>query len=344
MSRSFLLRIWSPTTPWSYGSTPIGITLQTNTSLLWGTSALSCRRATPPKSLKAACASPRLPANGFAGKTDRISGSMCLTQNPSLSCIRRPEWAPPTRAVVLLRDTGLMSTFVTTQRQFYVCLVGYNEPLKSKSVQYSNERRKRILNKSCPIGLTGRKETKMKKYSTEELTEILQSHKEWLFGDPDGERACLNGADLSGVDLQNAYLNGVNLEGADLREANLSGASLSGANLEGANLQGADLREAYLGRANLHGAILRATNFEAADLALACLTDADMSGAQLKDANLSGASLRSANLLGANLQSAFLKFSNFVGADLREANLRRAVLDGANLEGALLGEMQTYLV
>lgn len=35
----------------------------------------------------------------------------------------------------------------------------------------------------------------------EELSLILDKHKKWLNGDPDGERAGLRGADLSGADL-----------------------------------------------------------------------------------------------------------------------------------------------
>ena len=50
----------------------------------------------------------------------------------------------------------------------------------------------------------------------EELALILDKHKKWLNDDPDGERANLRGADLSGANLR-----GANMSGADLRRANI---------------------------------------------------------------------------------------------------------------------------
>ncbi|MBQ3299699.1 MAG: pentapeptide repeat-containing protein [Ruminococcus sp.] len=75
----------------------------------------------------------------------------------------------------------------------------------------------------------------------EELSLILDKHKKWLNGDPDGERAGLRGADLSGADLRGADLSRADLSGADLSRAHLRGADLYGADLSGADLSGADL-------------------------------------------------------------------------------------------------------
>ena len=83
--------------------------------------------------------------------------------------------------------------------------------------------------------------------SRDELNDILKKHKMWLYREPGGERAYLNGADL---------------RGADLSEASLRGADLSEANLIGANLSESDLSGAYLSEANLRGAKL--------DLPLVC--------------------------------------------------------------------------
>ena len=77
-----------------------------------------------------------------------------------------------------------------------------------------------------------------------ELKAILDAHKKWLSGDPEGIQADLRGADLQGADLR----------GADLREADLQGAYLQRAYLQGADLREAYLREAYLQRADLRGA------------------------------------------------------------------------------------------
>ena len=67
-----------------------------------------------------------------------------------------------------------------------------------------------------------------------ELQEALRLHLLWLDDDPEGVRADLRGADLSGADLSEADLRGADLSRADLRGADLSGANLSRADLRGA--------------------------------------------------------------------------------------------------------------
>ena len=64
-----------------------------------------------------------------------------------------------------------------------------------------------------------------------DIQKILELHKKWLSGDPNGERADLHGADLRGADLH-----GADLRGADLRYANLYGANLRGADLRYADV------------------------------------------------------------------------------------------------------------
>ena len=108
------------------------------------------------------------------------------------------------------------------------------------------------------------------KYTQEQLNEILNKHKEWLYGNGG------NWADLRGADLSDANLRWANLRRADLSDANLSDADLSGADLSDANLSDADLSGA-----NLSGADLRWANLSGADLRWANLSDADLSGANL---------------------------------------------------------------
>ena len=108
------------------------------------------------------------------------------------------------------------------------------------------------------------------------LDRILELHKLWLSGKPEGERANLGGANLSGANLRGADLRwadfcwadfrGADLRGADLRGADLRGANLRGANLSGANLRGADLRWADFRGADLRGADLRGADLRGADL------------------------------------------------------------------------------
>jgi len=83
----------------------------------------------------------------------------------------------------------------------------------------------------------------------EELKEILELHRKWLFNIEGGKKANLSNADLryanlSNADLSNANLRNANLRNADLRYANLSNADLSNADLSNANLRNANLSNA----------------------------------------------------------------------------------------------------
>ena len=126
---------------------------------------------------------------------------------------------------------------------------------------------------------------------TIDLPEILKLHKLWLEKHPDGKRADLSDADLSGADLRRACLSGANLYCADLRRADLSDAILRGADLRGADLYDADLSGADLHHANLSDADLNGADLSGADLHHANLRDADLNGADLRRACLSGANL-----------------------------------------------------
>ena len=152
----------------------------------------------------------------------------------------------------------------------------------------------------------------MKRYTPEELAEVIRLHGLWRRGEVGGVRAYLDGANLDG-----AYLDGANLDGANLDGANLAGANLDGANLVRANLDGANLVRANLAGANLAGA--------------------NLAGAYLDGANLDGAYLDGANLAGAYLDGAYLDGANLDGAYLAGANL-----DGANLDGVEIAYLSAF--
>lgn len=165
----------------------------------------------------------------------------------------------------------------------------------------------------------------MKEITIEQLNEILENHKKWLYNEG-GERA-----DLHDTDLKEFILKGV-----DLRKANLNGANLSKANLEDADLRDADLRDA-----DLEGANLSEANLEYADLRRACLVRTNLSESNLSKTDCTYANLRNAGLIYANLREAFLKEANLVdanlrGADLVYADLTYSDLSGINLKGANL--------
>ena len=136
----------------------------------------------------------------------------------------------------------------------------------------------------------------MKKYTELELKDILEKHFLWLREDPNGVRAYLGLANLSGADLRKAELSRANLSGA-----NLYGADLRGANLCRADLSGADLRKADLHGADLSGADLCGADFSEADFRWANLSGTILCRAKLNGANLSGANLSGSNLSRANL-------------------------------------------
>jgi len=118
------------------------------------------------------------------------------------------------------------------------------------------------------------------------IASLLEAHRRWLSGAPDGRKA-----NLVGDDLRGAYLRGACLAGADLTDADLKRADLTGADLTDADLTDADLK-----RADLTGADLTDADLKRADLTGADLTDADLKRADLRGAYLRGAYLRGANL------------------------------------------------
>ena len=120
----------------------------------------------------------------------------------------------------------------------------------------------------------------LKRYTPEELKEVLRLHKLWLDDEEGGERANLEGANLEWANLTRANLARANLEVANLEWANLTRANLARASLEGASLEGAYLEGANLAGANLEGAYLEGAYLEGASLAGADLTRANLTRAE----------------------------------------------------------------
>ena len=78
----------------------------------------------------------------------------------------------------------------------------------------------------------------------ERLEEILDNHRNWIYGDDGGIQADLRGADLRDANLRDTDLRGADLRGADLRDTDLQGADLRYTDLQDANLRGANLLDA----------------------------------------------------------------------------------------------------
>lgn len=162
-----------------------------------------------------------------------------------------------------------------------------------------------------------------------ELDRGVESWNAWREQDPQG---CpdLEGADLSGRDLQRINFTGAKLSRSLLTRANLRSAVLNGADLHHARLAGAWLdQHTQLRSANLWGARL-----EEAQLAGADLTGADLAGAVLYHAHLGNATLDEADARQADFGSAYLAHASVSRANLRESNLMNACLVNAMLESS----------
>ena len=177
-------------------------------------------------------------------------------------------------------------------------------------------------------------------FSREKLDEILSKHVEWLALDggnpnsPIGERADLQGCNLSGQELERNYLVRANLSAAHLDRANLTFCNLKTADLEFASLNGTDLLFA-----NLEGAILWYAHLEGAHLLRAHLKEAKLVFAHIEEANLKGTHLEGADLTDAHLGGVDLRRAHFDGAKLSRAHLERANLRYIHLEEAELKEV-----
>lgn len=130
---------------------------------------------------------------------------------------------------------------------------------------------------------------------------ILARHARWVeAGGQDGERARLEGFDLSGRQLSGVVLTSALLRRVDLSAVDAGGALFHGADLRNADATGTRFVGADLAVTRLRHARLVACQFAGASLKGADLAGADLSGAQMGDADLSGAILLGATLVGAD--------------------------------------------
>lgn len=111
--------------------------------------------------------------------------------------------------------------------------------------------------------------------------------------------------DLNGFDFDSSCLDGANLSGRQMEGANFSDASMINSNLEGSDLYWAVFFRANLANINLKQARLCGANLQEANL-----TGADLREADFGRDNLDG----STDLQGANLTSCLIDGANFVGA------------------------------
>jgi uncharacterized protein YjbI with pentapeptide repeats/energy-coupling factor transporter ATP-binding protein EcfA2 len=197
------------------------------------------------------------------------------------------------------------------------------------------------------------------------------------------ENACLHGASFREANLAGASLVEADLAGATLQQADITDADFTAANLEETVLTGLSLRKATFTGARFARATLITCDLEylqlpAADFNLANLTAAYLTGSWMPDANFEAACLRGAGLADVNWAGACLRNADLTGASFhagssrsglvgsplacegsrtgfytddseeqyfkRPEEVRKANLCGADLRGAVLTDVDFYLV
>lgn len=144
-----------------------------------------------------------------------------------------------------------------------------------------------------------------------------------------GPEVDLSNEFLEYADLSFTNLEGANLSGAQINFSNLSFTNLAGANLSGAQFYSGDFYGSYMVEANLSGARFIGSNFQGLTLVNADMSFAYFSAVNFADSNLSGA-----NFMGAYLQNSVLAWTNLTGANLTGANVSWVSLFQANLTNA----------
>jgi uncharacterized protein YjbI with pentapeptide repeats len=166
-------------------------------------------------------------------------------------------------------------------------------------------------------------------------------------------QAEIDGADFTEADLEAAQLSGLRLRDATWTGATFGAAQLAGCDLEGLVLPGACFEDANLEGALLTGCSMPGANFDHACLKNAGLADVDWEGASLREADLRGASFHMGStrsgLVGSPIACEGSR-TGFYTDDYEEQSykapeeIRKANLCGADLRGALIDDVDFYLV
>jgi uncharacterized protein YjbI with pentapeptide repeats/energy-coupling factor transporter ATP-binding protein EcfA2 len=165
--------------------------------------------------------------------------------------------------------------------------------------------------------------------------------------------ARIDGADFTGANLEDACLKGLPLRLARFDGARFGGADLTGCDLEAMSLVEADFHDAKLCGATLTDSRLPRVSFRGANLRDAKLAEIDWPGACLRDANLHGANFHLGTTRSGKLDSPIACEGSRTGfythddldRHIRPAEeIRKANLRGADLRGALIWNVDFYLV
>jgi uncharacterized protein YjbI with pentapeptide repeats len=178
------------------------------------------------------------------------------------------------------------------------------------------------------------------------------------FVEADLSGAVLKGADITDADFTSANLEQANMAGLVLRKATFTGSRFAGANLSQCDLEylqlpAADFHTADLTGAYLTGSWMPDANFENALLRKAGLADINWAGANLRCADLTGASFHAGSSRSGLVFSPIASEGSRTGFYTDDSEeqyfkapeqIRKANLCGADLRGAVLKDVDFYLV
>ena len=169
----------------------------------------------------------------------------------------------------------------------------------------------------------------------------------------EGAKDLLAGADFRDATLELAELSRIDLRGAQWQSAEFRGANLNLSNLAGIQIPGARMAHAFLRRADLTGAFFPGADLRGASLVQALMADINLERADLRGANLTGAvfhmgssrsGLVNSPLASEGSRTGFYTDDTLTDRIAHPERVRKANLAGADLRGAVITDVDFYLV
>lgn len=190
-----------------------------------------------------------------------------------------------------------------------------------------------------------------------EFHEIITNNSEWIDSKGEiGERAILDGYNLSKLYLSDLSLQGASLDrtvfdggnckrtnfrGAKLRNTSFERVNLSCANFYSTKLTGSSFRHSTLSGASLERSKINWVDFHLCVLHKAKLKNSKIRNCDFTRANLVKTDFESSALIGSIFHRANMAFSNLRNVNFSHSNLSEANLSNADITGAILSNVST---
>lgn len=197
----------------------------------------------------------------------------------------------------------------------------------------------------------------MKSIDNDLFQAIVDRNLEWIASKgKSGERAFLDGYDLSKMNLEHKNFQGASLDRAVFNDANCKFTNFRGAKLRNASFERADLSLANFFStkltgtsfrfATLTGAVLENSKVNWVDFHLSSLHKAHLRSSKIRNsdftrANLCKTDFENSVLIGSIFHKANLAHSNLCNVNFSHSNLSEANLSNANITGSILSNVST---